>query len=135
MSRSGSTGSRVYPVGGLNRWQVEALQKLARFSDFPTNWDSYNSPPISDRVLDVASEIISKVSIDKVPTPRVSPIKGGGIQLVWERGTRELGLEIRPDIGFELLLSDEDEIVLEAPMQSLSAPDVDDLLLFWLHSR
>jgi hypothetical protein len=135
ISRSSSTGNRVYLVGGLNRWQVEALQKLARFSDFQVNWDSYNSQPISDKVLDVVSEIISNISIDKLPTPRVSPIKGGGIQLAWEKGTREVELEIRPDIGFEVLLSEEDEPVLEAPMQSTSVPVIDDLLLFWLYSR
>src|SRR6266581_4828084 len=105
-----STANRSYPVFGMNEWQVAALRRIAQLSNLPMNWDTYGSVPISETVLDVASELVRGASFDAAPAPRVVPVSGGGIQLEWQSGDRELDIQITPNLSFELVARDQDFI-------------------------
>lgn len=130
----GSIGNSAFPVGSLSNWQVIALQKLARLSSLRPNWDSYGSPPVSDWVLTVAAELVSKTTFENAPTPAIIPIKGGGVQLEWESGGRELEVEVHPDLTVELLTADDDEQIEEFSVRYL-APSSLESLLSWLGGR
>ena len=112
-------------------WQVRALQKLASFGLLGANWDSYGSPPLSESVLDAAVDLVSNISFEKVPALRITPISGGGVQLEWEQGERELAVEVRPDLTFGVSSSDRDAHT-EASMRSLSPAAVERLLAGWM---
>ena len=104
-----ATGYRSFSVRALGEWQVEALKKLARFGLLPMNWDSYGSPPISDDVLEATAELVSGVSLQRVPDFAMTPVSGGGVQMEWEKGDRKLILEVHPDITFDVLIAEGDE--------------------------
>jgi len=124
-------GNRVYRVGSLSEWQVRALQKLASFGSLVPNWDSYGSRPISDSVIDVATGLVSQVNVENAPTPRIIPVSGGGVQLGWEKGQREVEIEVHPDSSVEVLISENGIPLAESQARSLSASVVE-RLLSWL---
>jgi O-acetyl-ADP-ribose deacetylase (regulator of RNase III) len=126
----GTTGNRAFPLRSLNEWQVEALRKFAALSLLPENWNSYGSRRISDQVLDVASELISKISVEGIRHVAVSPISAGGIQLEWDNRTRELTVEVRSDGSYGVLLVDGEHID-ELSLPTLS-PGVLESLLRWV---
>lgn len=132
--RIGATGNRVFPVGGLNDWQVKAIKKLASFSALEQGWDSYGSPSISDDVLDIATDIVAKATVDYVSPPRIIPVSGGGVQIEWSRESREIEVEVHPDLSIEVLLSENGQ-----PQEDLELPGVDPafvgILLSWLEVR
>lgn len=104
--RYGSAGNRVYPVVNLSEWQVDAMKSIASFQALQHDWDSYQSPPIAHDVINFAIDLVSQVRIDSLPAPRVVPVSGGGIQLEWEKGKRELDVEVHPDLYVEVLGSE-----------------------------
>ena len=104
--RIGSVGNRAIPVGNLSEWQVDALKTISSFEAFPAGWDSYASPSIPFDVINLAIDLVRNISIDNMPRPRIVPVSGGGIQLEWEKGSRELELEVHPNLSVELLQSE-----------------------------
>ncbi len=125
-----STANRSYPVFGLNEWQVEALKGLARLCNLPVNWDTYGSIPISDAVLDAATELVRGASFDAAPTPRIVPVSGGGVQLEWSKGAKELDLRVTPDLRYEIVARD-GELIEEGSASALNAASLASLLS-WL---
>lgn len=127
-----STANRSYPVFGMNEWQVEALKRLAGLTNLPANWDTYGSIPISDPVLDAATELVRGASFDAAPIPRVVPVSGGGVQLEWSKGSRELDIQVTPELKFEIVARD-GEWIEEGAAPALNAASMS-LLLSWLES-
>lgn len=132
-----STGNRVFPVRSLSEWQVRALKKLAGFGSLQPNWDSYGSPSIAESVLDDAVYLVSRISLEQVPKLRITPISGGGIQLEWEKGTRELAVEVRPDHSLEISVFEGDEPLIEDYMVRVqpAGPAIVEQLLGQLDGR
>jgi len=127
-----STANRSYPVLGLSGWQISAFRKIAALSVLPVNWDSYGSVPIQEDVLDVASDLVSGVTFDLATSPRVIPVAGGGVQLEWSKGLRELIIRVCPDLTLELAARD-GQTVTDGSVGSLP-PAVLQQLLSWLES-
>jgi len=131
-SRYDSTGSRAVRVGSLNEWQVEALKKIVGLESLGHNWNSYGSVPPSAWVIGTAIDFICKVPFDNPPMPRIMPVAGGGIQMEWEKGRRELEVEIHPDTTIEVLQAingrplNPDEVSSPAPRAAVER------LLTWL---
>ena len=84
-----------YPVGDMNEWQIVATKKILGLKSLGTNWDSYGSPPVTNLAVNSALHLVKYAGIGNSPTPRVIPVSGGGIQLEWESGARELEIEIQ----------------------------------------
>ena len=81
------------PTAGLPEWIRQILPKLLRLTRIGDNWDSYGSLPPS---ADLAKTIIESLHFTEVltlPPPEVVPAAGGGLQLEWYMGARELEIE------------------------------------------
>ena len=86
--------SKVILHAGLSPSQIRAIQRLIAIRQLPRNWDSYESPPPSESAISAAIRILVEIDLNELPSPRVLPISGGGVQLEWDVGTRELELEV-----------------------------------------
>ena len=93
----------VFHVLNWSPWQVDVVKGILQFQSLRDNWDSYGSRPPSFDVILAASRLILNITLDDPPKPRIVPVPGGGIQFEWEKGRRELEIEVRPDGSIEYL--------------------------------
>lgn len=100
---STSRSNMVVRVGALNEWQVKAIKKVLGFRGLSQNWDSYGSPAITQAAVTTAISLLGMIPFVSLPTPRVLPVSGGGIQFEWAKGQRELEVEVRPTGAIEIL--------------------------------
>ncbi len=124
-------GNLAFSVSTLSEWQVRTLQEIATFELLHANWDSYGSPPPADNVLEFTRDLVARITVGSVPAPRIIPISGGGIQLYWEKGDREIEIKLHSDLTVGLLVVEGEKILLEVSLPSLSPPMVD-AFLSWL---
>ncbi len=95
--------SKVISLLNLSSWQLNTIRAIAKLARLQDNWDGYGSSKIQPKVLATAFRLVLEVQIEEPPTPHISPVPGGGIQLEWQTSTRELELEILPDGSIEFL--------------------------------
>ena len=81
-------------VSELSQWQIETIRKLFQLLVLPHDWDSYSSPPPSQVAVKTAVRLILDIDFDYSVSPHVVPVSGGGIQLEWRLGSREVEIEI-----------------------------------------
>ncbi len=86
---SDSTTDSIYTATSLIE---KAFGDLDELSTLPIGWDSYGSPKISDDLIMAAKRFLYQLEFEFI-APRVVPVSGGGIQLEWQIGERELELE------------------------------------------
>jgi len=98
-SANTSQWSAVVVTNRLGWWQRRALQSLYEVSSLPEDWDSYGSRPPTEEAIECAKRLIVQIDRDSFLQPRITPISGGGVQLAWHSGIRELEIEISPS-GF-----------------------------------
>ena len=94
ISANTSQWSAVVITNRLGWWQRRALQSLYEISSLPENWDSYGSRPPTENAVECAKRLIIQIDRDNFLQPRIIPISGGGVQLAWHSGVRELEIEI-----------------------------------------
>lgn len=128
---SASATGNVFLRSALQDWQLRAIEKIAALRNLQDNWDSYDSLSISDNTLDAAAEFVASPGLPPTCTPRVLPIQGGGVQIGWQRGSKEVDVEIGKDLSTSLLLSERAEPVLDLRFLALS-PDALRLVLAWV---
>ncbi len=87
---SDSTTDSIYTATSLIE---KAFGDLDELSTLPIGWDSYGSPKISNDLIKAAKYFLNQLEYEFIAAPRVVPISGGGIQLEWQMGERELELE------------------------------------------
>jgi len=123
--------SGVVLLSDLSRWQIEAVRKLFQLLTLPRDWDSYGGPPPSEVAVTAGVRLILGVDLDYFVSPRIVPVSGGGVQLEWSLGSREVEIEIDDDGSAEYLKSSYGKPIEEAP---LSLGDVTQIrsLLTWL---
>lgn len=119
-----------FNVSGLSEDQVKAIQKIAGFEQLPMNWDSYGSRRVADAVIRNAIDLVM-TTFDLGPVPRILPVSGGGVQFEWEKGERELEIEILPDLRIEYLLAENGEPV--EPRRDFKS--IDDLLSWLIYGH
>ena len=95
--------SKVIPLSKLSPWQLNTIRAVVKLANLPDNWDGYGSSKIQPKALATAFHLVLAIQIEEPPTPHISPVPGGGIQLEWQTSTRELELEILPDGSIEFL--------------------------------
>ena len=100
-----STTNSFYTTTSLIEKAVDDLDAL---STLPVGWDSYGSPKISDDLIMAAKRFLYQLEFEFI-APRVVPISGGGIQLEWQIGERELELEFidSENIGYLKVCNEE----------------------------
>lgn len=115
-------------------WLIKTTGDLDQLTNLPDNWDSYNSPSISSRLLMNAKNFLSSLEFENISPPRVVPISGGGIQFEWQYGNRELEVEFVEDniVGYLKVVNDQPT---GEGQFSISDYDSGRLLTKWLRPR
>ncbi len=127
-----ATTNLAYFIGDWNDWQVDAVKKILSFQPLTQNWDSYGSEQITQGVIDVAVNLINHIGFGNVSAPRVIPVSGGGIQLEWVKGGRELEVEVHPNGSIEYLAVYNGEPTGEAEIEPHKVLPEAERLLSWL---
>lgn len=83
-------------------WLRQALGRLETVASLPRGWDSEGGPPPNSQLVRAAADILRDLQRDDLPLPFVCPIAGGGLQLEWSSGGKEVELELVDErtIGF-----------------------------------
>ena len=123
--------SGVVLLKDLSRWQIEAVRKLFQLLALPRDWDSYGSPPPSEVAITAGVRLILGIDLDHFVSPRVVPVSGGGVQLEWSLGSREVEIEIDDEGSVEYLKSVGAKPVEEGPLSLADLPRIRSLLT-WL---
>jgi len=76
------------------------------------NRDSYGSPSIRAEALQSAALVLQLVDALQLGSGHVAPVSGGGVQLSWRIGDRELDVELLPG-GSALYLTAEGDATEE----------------------
>ena len=97
----------------------------------PRDWDSYGSPPPSEVAVTAGVRLILGIDLDHFVSPRIVPVSGGGVQLEWNCGSREVEIEIDDEGSAEYLTSVHTKPVEEGPISLGDLPRIRSLLT-WL---
>ena len=131
----GDHAGRMHNQWELAQWKypqqdsVTRNERLRSLTDLGQNWDGYNSRPITQRAIRMADSILQQSSHYAIGTPRIAPVTGGGIELEWTTGRRDLEMEILPDGRWEFVRTHEDGHMED--QQDLPSADTQSLFL-WL---
>ena len=103
-----SSGASIAMLGDQARWLTIAESELKQIANLPQGWDGYDSPPLLAELYHNARKFLHCLEVDDLPVPYVGPISGGGVQLEWHIGGRELEVEfMEPDaIGYLKVFED-----------------------------
>src|SRR3989304_6404854 len=97
LQQSGITANASIPVGGMEQWRLEAIQKVIGFGSLAPNWDSYGSEAPTRAVKQTAINLLLSVPGQLFPAPLIVPVSGGGYHFAWSVGDRELARPIESD--------------------------------------
>ncbi len=117
------------PVLLLSQNQIEAIQALGEISNLPQNWDSYGSPPPTGVVIGLVIDVLTKIDDPRLPTARVVPTSGGGVQLEWRIGLRGFQLEVLGEDSAEYLKLDDNRPPDEGPISPTDYDRIRSILL------
>lgn len=115
------------PVGSVEPWRTEAIQKVIRFGSLPANWDAHGSSAPGLGIRQAAIEFLMRVP--SVGAPRIVPSSGGGYHFEWSIGERELEISLEPSCRLEVLQVEHGMPKEENPALDLAA------LFGWLISK
>jgi hypothetical protein len=127
-----SQWSAVTPIYGVSSSLRKAQRKVTELSNLSENWDSYGSSSIQPPAIEMALKILSLVDRQGVATPQIFPVSGGGIQLEWQSGSRELELEILPNGMLEYLVVDEQKNMQEGSLPAQEEYNIYSLINKWV---
>ena len=129
LQQSVITANGSIPVGGMEQWRREAIQKVIRFSSLAANWDSHGSEAPTREVRKTAIDLLLSVPGELFPAPLIVPVSGGGYHFEWSVGDRELEISIELDCHIEALRVEHGMPIEGDPYRDLPA------LFDWLASR
>jgi hypothetical protein len=103
-----SVWHRSTPLVSSAEWLRDALAELERIRNLERDWNTYGSPPITQSAGEATHDLILRLAERWTTRPEVRPVSGGGLQLEWGSGGRELELMISPNgtVFFMVLLRD-----------------------------
>ncbi len=122
----------VLPVFALNPPKIEALRSILSLGNLSENWDSYGSQPPNRNTIELACQLLIATAEENFIPPRVIPVSGGAIQLIWENKPNALEIIVTPDGFVEILSSKEEEIVLEKKYKAEDLGQAQSLLSSWM---
>ena len=123
--------SGTIPIERLNVSQLSLLREISSVASLSPNWDSYDSPPPTQAAVTSAVGQVLRIDLNNLSIPHVTPVSGGGIQLIWQNGGRTLDLEVLPDGNIEYLTSEGDTPRLEGELTTADYR-VTQALVAWL---
>ncbi len=123
--------SGIVPLSDATPRFVDALRTISNLMRLPDNWDSYGSPRIKQVAVQGAVEVLIAADGEDPPPPRIVPISGGGLQIEWGAGVRELEIEMLPDGSIEFLKVEGSQMT-EMPLPAEQIYLVVPMLLQWL---
>ncbi len=129
LQQSGITANASIPVGGMEQWRLEAIQKVIRFGGLEPNWDSHGSEAPTRAVRQTTINLLLSVPGECFPAPLIVPVSGGGYHFEWAVGDRELEISIEPDCQIDALRVEHGMPIEDGPYRDLTA------LFDWLASR
>lgn len=106
----------------------QAIERLRELSQLPDNWDGYGSPKITQEAKQSVMGLLACMRSYAIPSIRLDPVSGGGVQFEWEIGLRALEIEVLPDGSVEYLVAEGQNMKEDA----LNNPATLPLLLQWL---
>jgi hypothetical protein len=127
VTHAGISVNGSIPVGGVEPWRTEAIQKVIGFGGLPANWDARGSDAPGLAVRQTTIDFLMRVP--SVGAPRIVPVSGGGYHFEWSVGNRELEISIEPNCRIEALRVEHGIPVEENPPMDLMA------LFGWLISQ
>ena len=89
----------------LAPWLQAILPAIRRIQGLEHDWDSYGSPPPPKQLVDEIILLLHRTEMD-FPPPAAVPVSGGGVQLEWYLGRRELEVEFAQGRQAEFLATD-----------------------------
>lgn len=126
----GDTQSSKITPRSEQDWLRDCVQSLLRLVQSPHDWDGYGSPPVQQSALETAILLLAVVfDRSQISAPAIMPVSGGGVQLGWHIGHRELELEVLPDGSAEYLTVEQGDPVgsgsvsIERPKQVIGLVD------------
>lgn len=129
LQRSGITVNASIPVGGMEQWRREAIQKVIRFGSLAANWDSHGSEAPTREVKKTAIDLLLSVPGESFPAPLIVPVSGGGYHFEWSVGDRELEISIEPNCQIDALRVEHGMPIEDGPYRDFAA------LFDWLAAR
>ena len=129
VQQSGITANASIPVGGMEQWRREAIQKVIGFSSLASNWDSHGSEAPTREVRKTAIDLLLSVPGELFPAPLIVPVSGGGYHFEWSVGDRELEISIEPDCHIDALRVEHGMPIEDGPYRDFAA------LFDWLAAR
>jgi hypothetical protein len=90
------------------------LRKLQQLRALEPGWDSYTGKAVDRNAIRPALELVLR-GIHKCAEPRIEASPSGAIELLWEKTTNVLEVEVRADGRYDcLLVTDGDEQEVES---------------------
>lgn len=126
--------SAIMPLYMVTPAFAESLRRISALTQLPENWDSYGSPCVQRQAIQRAIEVIAAGQAEFTPVPRIVPVAGGGLQIEWDMGPRELEIEVLPDGSIEVLMV-EGEMMIETPLPAGRVYPLVPTLLNWLSAE
>ena len=68
----------------------QAANTVYRLGQLEDDWDSYGSSPIQEAAITSALRILCAFDLYGLPSPHISPVSGGALQLEWIVGNKAL---------------------------------------------
>lgn len=126
--------STIMPLFWATPAFAESLRAISELAQLPENWDTYGSPRVQQPAVQRAVEVLAASQADYTHPPRIIPVAGGGLQIEWDMGPRELEIEVLPDGSIEVLMV-EGEMMIERPLPVGQDCSLVPMLLGWLSAQ
>ena len=88
-------------------WQGYAIDRLRQIIALEPNWNSYGSRQVSERLANVALQILESVMRDTTPRPSILPTPMGHIQFEWHIHGIDLEVEVVSPILLRVFFEDQ----------------------------
>jgi len=114
-------------------WLLEALRGLRLIYESGRNIPGIGDLRISEQTASFVRRLLSLIAISRLPVPRITPISGGGVGLLWNVGGKEAVLTVYPnDDRFAYMLSNEADELVSDGLLTLEQQRALNSILGWL---
>jgi hypothetical protein len=83
-------------------WPQRIMTRLVELLSLPAGWDTYDAPPIDQRAVARAGQLLLRTMDEWSPLPDILPSSDGGVILEWYRPTVQLRIDVPPEGSPEL---------------------------------
>lgn len=116
---------KVTDIYELPEFIKDGLKSIFYFNLLSENWDSYGSPPPSEIAITLAERILKGPIKDIINLQiSVTPVSGGGIQIILKGLNRELDFLILPSGEVEYLQCENEICIDEGEIQNIDSLEI-----------